>query len=643
MISENKSLKEIVKYLFKEKKFLIVLLVFSIFSLAFITYEFVVIFNKQRDFIENKLVEDYQNILNTNYSEMVKKLNTFEKSIPKNFFNILIYENLSSHLKNYPFVNYLIILPDLKQFQFMSRDDINIEKNMKEYDIYEFALKAFENGKFDLSISYLLLLLNNKDKYPFITLKSYLLLIMDYYSSGKLETAKYYTKEAIFYIYNKKVISHDFLHLLEWLFNLELSPSVKKMIALQLLTVKYLYFPDYQFSTSINFYINLYFYKEKRFLASKDFPSKLLSYVDYKTSNMIFIDWLDKKNFLFEKKIEFYSTNFYLIYSIDLFKIINRLNEDKNSYYYFNLGVNNLDVLENKANYSLFNKLQLPFSYGSKLYLEFFIENTKLVEYIAKSQYIYWTSGFILVVLIILTTIIILTYVLIKEFQLNQLKSDFISIVSHELKTPITTIQLVIETLLRNYDNVPEEKKISYLNKIFGETERLLYLINNLLTFSRNEKKKIVYNFQPVNINELIMEVVEFFKITKKNVNFVLDFSENDIIINIDKGAFKQVIYNILDNSYKYSGDEKIISISLEKSKNKLSMVFKDNGFGMSSEELKFVFEKFFRGNETQAIPGTGLGLTLIKNIVESHGGKITIDSKKGKGTQITINLPINI
>lgn len=641
MISENKSIKEIIKFLFKEKKFLIILLIFSIMSLSFITYEFVVIFNKQKDFVENKLIEDYQNILNTNFDEIVKKLNHFEKSIPKNFFNILIYENLSSHLKNFPFANYLIILPDLNQFEFLNKEDIKLEKNLREYKIYEFAIKAFENGKFDLSISYLLPLLNNsKDKYPFITLKSYLLLIRDYYSKGKLETAKYYTQEAIFYVYNKKVISYDFLHLLEWLFNLELSPSVKKMIALQLLTVKYIYFPDYKFSTGLNFYINLYFFKEKKFLASKYFPSKLLSYMNFKSSNLIFIDWLNKNNFLFEKKIEFYSTNFYLIYSIDLFKIIKNLNN--NSHYYFNISINNLDIIENKENYSLFNKLLLPFSYSSKLYLKFYIENSKLVEYIAKSQYMYWTFGFIFVVLIILITIIILTYVLIKEFQLNQLKSDFISIVSHELKTPITTIQLVIETLLRNYENVPKEKKISYLKKIFAETERLLYLINNLLTFSRNEKKKIVYNFQPVNINELIMEVVEFFKISKKNVNFVLDFSENNIIINIDKGAFKQVIYNILDNSYKYSGEEKIITIRLKKSKNKLNVIFKDNGFGMSPEELKLVFEKFFRGNETQAIPGTGLGLTLIKNIVESHGGKINIESKKGEGTQISIILPLN-
>jgi len=307
MISENKSLKEIIKYLIKEKKFLVVLLIFSILSLAFITFEFVVIFNKQKDFIENKLVEDYKNILESNYNNLVKKLDLFEKSIPKNFFNILIYENLSSHLKNYPFINYLIILPDFSQFKFISKEDIKIEENTKEYEIYKFALKAFLNEKYDLSISYLLLLLKQKDLYPYISIKSYILLINNYYSSGKLETAKYYTKEAIFYIYNRKVITKDFLYLLEILFKLDQTPMVKRMIALQLLTIKYLYFTDYKSSTLINFYINLYFYKEKKYLSSTYFSSKLMSFINYRNQNFTFIDWLDKHNFLFEKKIEFYS------------------------------------------------------------------------------------------------------------------------------------------------------------------------------------------------------------------------------------------------------------------------------------------------------------------------------------------------
>ena len=129
-------------------------------------------------------------------------------------------------------------------------------------------------------------------------------------------------------------------------------------------------------------------------------------------------------------------------------------------------------------------------------------------------------------------------------------------------------------------------------------------------------------------------------KITFFIVKFYIDFPENDIIIDADGHTIKQVFYNLIDNAYKYGKDEKKLEILLTEEKNYVKIKFKDNGIGIDSKELPFIFEKFYRGSETNFIPGTGLGLSLTKSIIEMHQGKITVNSSPGLGTEFTIILP---
>ncbi|HNV44022.1 MAG TPA: HAMP domain-containing sensor histidine kinase, partial [Exilispira sp.] len=126
-----------------------------------------------------------------------------------------------------------------------------------------------------------------------------------------------------------------------------------------------------------------------------------------------------------------------------------------------------------------------------------------------------------------------------------------------------------------------------------------------------------------------------------KNLQFNIDIPVKEIIIDADGQSLKQVFYNLIDNSYKYSGDDKIINISINIDKNNIKIIFKDNGYGINPKDLPYIFEKFYRGSETNLVPGTGLGLSLTKSIIEMHQGKITVNSTLGEGTTFTIILPI--
>lgn len=179
-----------------------------------------------------------------------------------------------------------------------------------------------------------------------------------------------------------------------------------------------------------------------------------------------------------------------------------------------------------------------------------------------------------------------------------------------------------------------------YLSIILRESERLKRMINNILDFSKLEKGKQKYHFVHSNlasiINEAKHEMDYWFENDKFNVN--IELNEN-IYAKVDAEKMKQVMGNLLSNAYKYSTHNKKIDIRLYKKIKKIYIEVEDHGIGIPEDQLQRIFEKFYRVDQKEGISGTGLGLTVVKEIVEAHGGKISVSSKIGKGSKFSITL----
>ena len=230
-----------------------------------------------------------------------------------------------------------------------------------------------------------------------------------------------------------------------------------------------------------------------------------------------------------------------------------------------------------------------------------------------------------------------------KLAELNILKNYFVSNVSHELKTPLTSISLFSELMLVNHD-ISIEKKQEYLQIVIGECERLTRLINNLLDFSKIEKGTKEYDLQIIDLNEIVNSVIKSTSYFIKLKNFKLNYENNssEYLISGDSDSLKEVFYNLIDNSIKYSGNNKEISISTYSTGQKHFFAIQDRGIGIKEEHQKLIFDAYYRvdGSATNAVGGAGLGMFIVYNIIKAHDGSITIESEYGKGTKIIMEFP---
>ncbi len=231
-----------------------------------------------------------------------------------------------------------------------------------------------------------------------------------------------------------------------------------------------------------------------------------------------------------------------------------------------------------------------------------------------------------------------------KEIELAQIKNDFVSNVSHELRTPLALINMFAETLSLGRVK-SEEKKIEYYGIIQQEAERLSKIVNKILNFSKVEAGKWKYNFAEVDLKETIRKVYDVYKfhLTNSGINFVLEKYSEELRIYADAEAVSEAVINLIDNAVKYSGDAKkvVLKIGLE-NKNAFVEVM-DQGVGISEEDQKRIFDKFFRvsNKEVHNTKGTGLGLALVKHIVEANKGTISVKSEMGKGSEFRITFPL--
>lgn len=259
-------------------------------------------------------------------------------------------------------------------------------------------------------------------------------------------------------------------------------------------------------------------------------------------------------------------------------------------------------------------------------------------DFIQRRSWIYGIAAALLMLALFLGVVLILRDIA-REKHLARLQSDFISNVTHELKTPLTSIYMFVESLLLDRVKSTADKK-EYLSIILKESERLKRMINNILEFSKMEKGKAKYRMVNANLSSIIKTAVHEMEYWFENEKFELVTElDESIFAAVDPEKMKQVISNLLSNAFKYSNRTKKIGIRLYALSANINIEVEDKGLGIAEDKISRIFEKFYRIDQKESISGTGLGLTVVKEIVEAHNGRIEVSSKIGEGSKFSIIL----
>ncbi|HZR57079.1 MAG TPA: HAMP domain-containing sensor histidine kinase [Terriglobales bacterium] len=232
-----------------------------------------------------------------------------------------------------------------------------------------------------------------------------------------------------------------------------------------------------------------------------------------------------------------------------------------------------------------------------------------------------------------------------KEMALARLKSDFVSNVSHELRTPLALIRLYAETLELGRLN-SQDKCHEYYQIIRKESERLTALINNILDFSRIEAGRKEYDFRETDLSELVRNTLESYRYQIEQHGFSFEEKINPVpALRVDREAMARSLVNLVNNALKYSQDRKYIGVNLYREDGSIKLEVIDHGIGIPEEEQNKIFEKFYRVGDplVHNTKGSGLGLSLVRHIVQAHRGIVRVDSTPGQGSKFTIALPIEL
>jgi len=256
-----------------------------------------------------------------------------------------------------------------------------------------------------------------------------------------------------------------------------------------------------------------------------------------------------------------------------------------------------------------------------------------------------WTLGAFIASLTaaILIGSLLVLFDLRRELKLARQKSDFVSNVSHELKTPLTSIRMFSEMLAEGRV-IEVEKQKNYLRIIGSETARLTRLINNILDFARMEKGEKKYNFETCDLSKIAREAIENYRPQLEAHGFRLDLElpSAPVLVQGDCDALAQVILNLLSNAEKYSADRKEIRIELNSTPGSAELGVLDRGLGVPAGSGEKIFEQFYRAHDSlsSGTQGSGLGLTLARQIARAHNGDVTYEPRSGGGSAFTLKLP---
>jgi signal transduction histidine kinase len=265
-------------------------------------------------------------------------------------------------------------------------------------------------------------------------------------------------------------------------------------------------------------------------------------------------------------------------------------------------------------------------------------------EEMSKRYFLVNLSFSILTALVLIGGIILTLRAASRAMKLSQMKADFVSNVSHELRTPLASIRVFGEFL--KLGRIKDQNKIhEYGEYIETESRRLTQLINNILDFSKIESGQKTYQFEEADVEPIVTDTLKTFEVMLEQNGFAINYEkpvQHLPPVIMDSNAIAQAFINLLDNAVKYSGDSKEIDVKLGQQNGFVTIEVRDHGIGIAREDCEKVFEKFYRvGNSLiHDVKGSGLGLSIVKHIVEAHEGKVDVESEPGRGSTFIIYLP---
>jgi len=277
--------------------------------------------------------------------------------------------------------------------------------------------------------------------------------------------------------------------------------------------------------------------------------------------------------------------------------------------------------------------------------IEFYQQPPQLLKTFLASRHGLYFYIFLLIAGILVFGLILTIRAVSHELELARMKSDFVSTISHEFKSPLTSIRQLAEMLQSG--RVPsEERRQQYYDVLLEQSERLSLLTDNILNLAKIEEGRKEFAFEKTDIGALLRELISSIQDRVRHEGFQIELKIEDPlpVITVDRAAITQAVANVIDNAIKYSGESRKVIVSSFREGSNLIIAVKDFGIGIKSDEVDKVFERFYRGGDelTRTVKGSGLGLTLVREIVEAHQGKVDVESELGKGSLFCIRLPIS-
>jgi two-component system phosphate regulon sensor histidine kinase PhoR len=245
--------------------------------------------------------------------------------------------------------------------------------------------------------------------------------------------------------------------------------------------------------------------------------------------------------------------------------------------------------------------------------------------------------------LTVATAVVVSSILLARETELARLQSEFVSKVSHDLRTPLTSIRMFVETMQLGRAADPDITR-ECLESLNRETERLLALVDRLLEWARIESAKRLYEPKRCRVEDVLGTALDGFESlrTQFNVKLTVDIAKDLPDIDVDARAIVDALNNLLQNAVHYSSDPREVTVSASMHDGMVAIRVADNGHGVSPTERSKIFEKFYRGSaaKVQHVAGTGLGLAMVKAIVNAHRGTVSFEPNLPKGTVFVLSLP---
>lgn len=276
---------------------------------------------------------------------------------------------------------------------------------------------------------------------------------------------------------------------------------------------------------------------------------------------------------------------------------------------------------------------------------------TALLLLLGVFMLVYWRTqlniifGILVVTLVgcLVTGTVLSLVFLRKEAKLSKLQVDFVSKVSHELRTPLTSIKLFVDMLASHKESDPEKVALC-IDVLQKETGRLSDRIERLLDWGRMEAGRRIYRLEPTDVSDIISAALSAFRTATVGLDVLvhIDIQPQLPRIHADREAMADALVNLLSNAYKYSNDDRTITVRAFLDTHALRLAVVDNGIGIPLAEHRRIFQKFYRVDErlSREVEGSGLGLAIVGHVVDAHGGSIEVDSEPGNGSTLTIVLP---